>query len=107
MEKKSIKKVKDMKRGVYTVTCAKCGQYNYVHVDNEGYFDPLRCRSCKVNFLGLEKGERNNEYIAEIPKEDEPDVSEELKIELKKKDSKQDKKTTRKLRINYFDPNDN
>lgn len=81
MNKIMIKKIKDIKKGVYTVTCNSCGQNTYVHIDDEGEFDPLRCRSCKVGFLTIFKGERNNEYRAETSGEKVPDevVEEETK----------------------------
>ena len=55
-----------MQKGVYTAGCEKCGQPNYMHIDGKGGFDPVVCRACKSQFLGVQKGSRNNEYIAQV-----------------------------------------
>ena len=75
------KKATGMELGVYTVTCGKCGDRNYVHIDSEGDYDPVRCRSCKGGFQAIEEGERNNEYIAHVPEEEVPVLKEEPKEE--------------------------
>lgn len=45
--------------------CEKCGQPNYMHIDGVGGFDPRRCRSCKIDFVGV-SGDKNNEYRAMV-----------------------------------------
>ena len=60
-----------MKKGVYTAMCEKCGQPNYMHIDEVGGFDPRRCRSCKTDFVGV-IGEKNNEYKAMVSEKSQP-----------------------------------
>ena len=74
---KALNKQSDiMKKGVYTAICGGCEQPNYMHVDDKGSFDPLRCRSCKADFLGIEEGDKANKYVASVPSEEKSDLEE-------------------------------
>jgi hypothetical protein len=84
-------KLKNIVKGVYTVTCGKCGHLNIVHVDGEDHFDPKYCLSCKIGFMGIEKGTRNNQYIG-LAVEEDPVLEEENESEEEVKNKNQETK---------------
>lgn len=60
------RKTTNMEKGVYTAVCGECEQPNYFHVDGKGGFDPKRCRSCKSEFIDIEKAEKGKGYVAAV-----------------------------------------
>ncbi len=69
----------DLKRGVYTAICDRCTRPNYMHIDGNGGYDPVKCGTCKNAIHGVKRGQKKNQYIAYCEPEASSPATEELK----------------------------